>query len=247
MSESFFQETDLVDLRETLIIYIIELLHERSSSCIYKNTTDTFIDELDPIWAYLEYYNIYIADQDNNNVSLVLLLDIPDVRNEIKSARDQLALMQDDDLEQDSISFQTNDNTEDVHMFYPGFDENENVNEEHKITNTLFLNTMQYHRDNFSQDSEDMGRDITSIIGILRDEELEMISRQALCFLLQCYNRLGGDDHPIAHFLSMDPSATLQELKKIHSEVNTLRTHKGVITDMTIPNLSKRSLQFVSK
>ena len=39
VSKSFLNADDLVDLRETLIIYIIELLHERSSSSIHSSTT----------------------------------------------------------------------------------------------------------------------------------------------------------------------------------------------------------------
>ena len=242
-SDSFFQDSDLDDLRETLIIYIIELLFSRSSSSIFKDTTDTFINDLDPIWAYFEYYYIYIADKENNDISLVLLLELDDVRNELKSARDQLVLFKDDV----TIVSETNSEDEDVHMFYPGFEENTNVNEDHKLINTMFLNTIQYHKDHSSIDSEDMDRDMTSIIGILRPDEIEMISRQAICFLLQCYTRLGGNSFPISHFYNMDPATSRQEILKIHDDVNCIRTHKGLITDMSIHKLSKRSLKFVSK
>ena len=112
-------------------------------------------------------------------------MDIPDVRAELKSARDQLALTQDDETGLISKSSQQFNNDDDVHMFYPGFDENTNVNEDHKVINTMFLNTSQYHKDRTTMESEDMDRDMTTIIGILRHDELDMISHQAVCFLLQ--------------------------------------------------------------
>ena len=259
VSDSFIHNNDLDDMRETLIIYIIEHLYEYSSSGIFGNSTDDYIEQMDPIWAYFEYYKMYLADQDNSDVSLVLLLELSEVLNELKSARDNLALMNtydEGDLDADfNACDQTQNNInntspspfKDIHMYYPGFDENATIDEKHKTTNTMFINTIQYHKDNLSTDSEDFDRDITSIIGIMSADEIEMISEQAVCFLLRCYHRLGGDNFPLEHFSTRDIMSNRSELNEIRQNVNQMRTHKGVMTNITLSNLTKRSLHFVSK
>ena len=235
VSDSFIHTNDLEDMRETLVIYIIEHLYEHSSSGIFKNSSDAYIEMLDPIWAYFEHYNIYLAGQDDSDISMVLLLDLPDILNELKSARNQLALMSDDNVPLEAsapiatdVDVSVHNNThdddmhdkDDIHMFYPGFDENADVHEEYKIINTIFLNTIQYHKDNLTTDSEDMDRDITSIIGILRECEIEMISDQAICFLLRCYHILGDNDFPIEHFTTRNAQLNRSGLSKIHQNVN---------------------------
>ena len=241
-------DDDIEDLRETLLIYIIELHVERSTSGIYKNTADRFIDEMEPIWAYFEYYRIFMADA-NSDVSLVLLLELEDVKKELKSARDQLAMMVEEDFEHDSVESFSDDECvdTDVHMFYPGFEENDNVNEEHKVVNTMFLNTVQFHKDNNTMDSEDMDRDLMSIIGIMTKDAVDMISINALCFLLRSFDRLAGDIFELSHYHQRDDDNLRKEFHKAHTCMTEFRTQSGKIVPPHIQNLGKRDLRFINK
>ena len=75
-----------------LATYTIELHIKTDSSYITARTTNEEIENMDPIWTYFEYYVIYMLGKCDSDVALVLFLELEDIRNELKSARDQLVM-----------------------------------------------------------------------------------------------------------------------------------------------------------
>lgn len=93
ITEAFLKDTHLEDLKETLVVYTLELHVKHSRSVINGEATDDFIDDLDPIWAYFEYFTLYLSE-NNHDVSDVLFLEYDEVISEKKSARDAMCMSQ---------------------------------------------------------------------------------------------------------------------------------------------------------
>ena len=240
-----FDVTPIDDLRETLTIYTIELHTETSFSAITTSTTDDDIDAMDPIWAYFEYFDAYL--DENDDVAHVLFIDIDDVRMELRSARDKLCMQNtsfEEDEDEDSIEQHTF--SEDVHMFYPGLEDNEFVDHTYRNLNAMFLNTMQYHKDNACTD-ETIDQDLLTIVGILSEQEIQMISDASVHLLLRSAYRKEGNDFPIEHFRQQDIQALRSELVVKNKYINDFRTVSGRSIQLGLNGMSKRDVEFVSK
>ena len=194
ISEIFFVETSIDDKRELLITYVIELHTRNDSSYITARTTDREIDIMDPIWAYFEYYVIYMMDKDESDVALVLFLEIEDVRNELKSARDQLAMKKNPKDEQDGQQDVEMEYVEDVEIQLFDNAQLEIIsNDDRDKKNSNYLDMIKFHKENNVTELE-IDKDVMSIIGILTESDIALLTKQALCTMLQSYKRLGGEN-----------------------------------------------------
>ena len=260
ISETFFDGTILDDQRELLITYTVELHTKISSSYITGRTSDSEIDEMETLWAYFEYYYIYMMESGDNDVALAMFMEIDDVKRELKSARDQLCMKRKNDgededetdeegggddgvYEEDEVKMEY-DNDVDIHMFYYD-DDTSTIRDEHKAINDMFVNTIQYHKDNDVTEFE-MDKDLTSIIGALNEKEIELLSPQASCTLLRSYNRLGGDDRSFYHYAEWDTDKLRETLRECNRTINEFQNYKGKSVDLDIKNLTKKDIKILS-
>ena len=71
-----------------MIEFTIELLAENRPSTIHAETSDEFIDNLDQLTAYFEYYLAFVLESDDKEASRALVQEISTVRKESKGVRD---------------------------------------------------------------------------------------------------------------------------------------------------------------
>jgi len=157
-----------------LATYAIELHTKTDSSYITARTTDGEIKHMDPIWAYFEYYVIYMLGKCDSDVALVLFLELEDIRNELKSARDQLAMQKtikkhndtkhEDENEVNDVEMEYVENV-DIKLFHGNAEQDESGNER-ESKNLMYLETIHYHKNNNVTELE-IDKDISTIIGIL--------------------------------------------------------------------------------
>lgn len=246
LNPNYFDVTPIDDLRETFTIYTIELHTETSFSVITATTTDANIEEMDPIWAYFEYSDAYFTE--NDEVAYVLFVDIDEIRQELRSVRGKLCMQNTppDEIHDDDESIEDPVPEADVHMLYLGMEENELINQNYRQLNTMFLNTLQFHKDNLSSD-EIIDRDLLTIIGILEEDEIQMISDAAVHMLLRSTYIFAGDIFPIEYFARQDISSLRSELVEKNKYFNEFCTVTGKVIPLGLQGMSKRDVEFVSK
>ena len=88
--DGFFDTHSIDEQRENLIECTIELLAEYRPSTIHAETSDDFINNLDQLTAYFEYYLAFVLESDDNEASRALVQEISTVRKELKGVRDNL-------------------------------------------------------------------------------------------------------------------------------------------------------------
>ena len=67
--DGFFDTHSIDEQCENLIEFTIELLAENHPSTIHAKTSDDFIDNLDQLTGYFEYYLAFVIDSDDKEVS----------------------------------------------------------------------------------------------------------------------------------------------------------------------------------
>ena len=246
LTDKYFTDTEIEDLKETLAVFTLELHVKYSQSIINGDTTDSFIDEVDPIWAYFEYYTIHMSEQDHD-IADVLFLDYEDVVMELKSARDAMCMRRDDNTNNHDDIEIDNDDDEDVHMFYPGFEENTNVNEEYREINTMFLNTLQYHKDHLTLQEEDVHRDIMSILGLLKPEEIECTSEKAMRMLCHSADWLAGETRTPNYYELLDENVLRSTIIEYNKRTNLYRPLSGPEIPVGLVGLRKRDIPNMPK
>ena len=247
ITEAFLNDTHLEDLKETLAVYTLELHVKNSRSVINGEATDDFIDDLDPIWAYFEYFTLYLSE-NNHDVSDVLFLEYDEVLSEIKSARDAMCMSQKQkDASIDLIEDSETDEDGDVHMFYPGFAENEQVNENFRTINTMFINTLQYQRDHPQLSEDDIHRDIMTILGLLTKDEIDCVSTKALQLLHRSSEWLAGDVRAPKYYEHLNEDTLRSAVLTKNDEVNMYRPLSGSPIPVGVEGLSRRDIKHMPK
>ena len=91
-----------------------------------------------------------------------------------------------------------------------------------------------------------MDKDLTSIIGALTEQEIELLSPQASCTLLRSYNRLGRDDRSFYHYAAWDITKHRETLRVHNRTINEFRNYKVKSIELDIKNLTKKDIKILS-
>ena len=246
ISETFFAETMLDDQRETLATYTIELHTKEESSYITARTTDEDIENMDPVWAYFEYYHIYLVENASADVAMVLFLEIDDVKSELKSARDQLCMKRThDEMEDDSdnASDGSNDAPVEVYLFDP--EKSGDLSIEEKQLHDMYIDTISYHKmHNVIEFVID--KDMCSLIGVLPSENIDKLSQQALCTMLRSYDRLEGDTHTFEYYVECNIENLRDKLQLANKSINEFRNYRGRTVALNMNGMNKQDVKGLS-
>ena len=106
----------------------------------------------------------------------------------------------------------------------------------------MYLETIQYHKNNNVTELE-IDKDISTIIGILSEDEIKLLSEQALCTLLHSYNRIGGEIDTFESYVQKDEKVMREEVTRANKELNSFRNYKGQEMSLDISNLCKNDIK----